>query len=84
MTLSPIAERFAVELSLPAVTTCFYDLGLSRPVIEPRSPAHEAYALLLRNRGCIERCVLFTKQLIKFFFMSVLAGTARGFVFENL
>ena len=27
MTLAPIAERLAVELSL---ATCFYDLGLSR------------------------------------------------------
>ena len=31
------------------VTTCFYDLGLSRPGIEPRSPACEENALLLRH-----------------------------------
>ena len=33
------------------VTTCFYDLGLSRPGIEPWSPAHEVNALPLRHRG---------------------------------
>ena len=33
-----------------AVTTCFYDLGLSRPGIEPRSPTCEANALPLRHR----------------------------------
>ena len=31
-----------------AFTTCFYDLGLSRSGIEPRSPAGEANALPLR------------------------------------
>ena len=34
-----------------SVTTCFYDLGLWRPGIEPRSPTHEANALPLRHRG---------------------------------
>ena len=34
-----------------AVTTCFYDLGPSRPEIEPQSPAHGPNALLLRHRG---------------------------------
>ena len=34
-----------------AVTTCFYDLGLSRSEIEPRSPSCEATALPLRHRG---------------------------------
>ena len=42
------AESLAVELSL---LVCFYDLGLSRPGIKPRSPAHEAYALPLGHRG---------------------------------
>ena len=32
-------------------TSCFYDLGLSRPGIEPRSPACEAKALPLRHHG---------------------------------
>ena len=36
-----------------AVTTCFYDSGLSRPGIKPRSPACKANALPLRNRGGI-------------------------------
>ena len=48
VTLSPIAERLAVELSL---LVCFYDLGLSRPGIEPRSPVNEANALPLGHRG---------------------------------
>ena len=39
MTLTPVAERLAVELSLPVLT------GLSRPYIEPRSPSCEANAL---------------------------------------
>ena len=30
-----------------AVTTCFYDLGLSRPGVEPRSPACELIAVPL-------------------------------------
>ena len=34
-----------------AVTTFFNDLGLSRPGIEPRSPACDANALQLRHRG---------------------------------
>ena len=34
-----------------AVTTCFYELGLSRPGIEPRFPAHDANALSLRHHG---------------------------------
>ena len=34
-----------------AVTTCLYDLGLSRLGIEPRSHACEAIALPLRHRG---------------------------------
>ena len=42
--------RGPVMLS-PAVTTCFYDLGLSRPGIESRSSACKAYALPLRHRG---------------------------------
>ena len=33
------------------VTSCFYDLSLSRPGIESRSPACEANALPLRHRG---------------------------------
>ena len=49
-----------------AVTTCFYDLGLSRPGIEPRSPACEANALPLRPRGCAQFLTncwkLFNKQ----------------------
>ena len=36
----PVVERLAVELYVP-----FFDLGLSRPGIEPRTPAHEANAL---------------------------------------
>ena len=39
VTLTPVAERLAVELSLPVFTT------------EPRSPACEAHALPLRHRG---------------------------------
>ena len=46
VTLTPVAERVAVELSLP-----IYDLGLSWPGIEPQSPACEANALPLRHRG---------------------------------
>ena len=46
VTLTPVAERFAVELSLPVFTTC-----LSRQGIETRSPACEANALPLRHRG---------------------------------
>ena len=34
-----------------AVTTCFYDLGLSWPGIEPQSPARKAKAIPLRHRG---------------------------------
>ena len=34
-----------------AVTTCFYDLDLSRLGIEPRSSAHEANAVPIRHRG---------------------------------
>ena len=34
-----------------AVTTCFYDYGLSRPGFQPRSPECEANALTLRHRG---------------------------------
>ena len=48
VTLTALAERLVVKLSLPA---CFYDLSLSRPGIEPRSPACEANALPLRHRG---------------------------------
>ena len=44
-----VAKRWAVELSLPA----FYDLGLSQPEIELRSPACEANALPLRHLGYI-------------------------------
>ena len=44
MTLTPIAERF----DSGGVTNCFYDLGLSRPRIEPWSLACEAKALPLR------------------------------------
>ena len=47
VTLTPVAERLAVELSLPV----FYDLGLSRPEIVPRSSACKANALPLRHRG---------------------------------
>ena len=36
---------------LPGVNTYFYDLNLSRPGIEPRSPAREANALPLRHCG---------------------------------
>ena len=43
VTLTPVAELLAVELSLPVFTTS----GLSRAVIEPRSPACEANALPL-------------------------------------
>ena len=46
MTLTHVAERRS-----GAVTTCFYELGLSRLGIEPRSPACEANALPLRHRG---------------------------------
>ena len=48
MTLTPNAVRLAVS---GAVTTCFYDLGLSRPGIEPRSTAWEVNAPPLRQRG---------------------------------
>ena len=48
VTLTTIAERLAVDLSLPS---CFYDLGLSRPGVEARSPAREANDLPLRHRG---------------------------------
>ena len=34
-----------------SVTTSFYDLGMSRPGIERRSPAYGANALPLRHRG---------------------------------
>ena len=39
-TLAPVAKRFGSV----AVTTCFYDSGLSRWGIEPPSPAFEANA----------------------------------------
>ena len=55
VTLTPVSEHLAVKLSLPV----FYDLGLSRPGIEPRSSACEANVLPLRNRGgllCHSRC----------------------------
>ena len=42
-----------------AVTTCFNDLGLSRPDIEPWSPAHEANALPLSHRGGVVVVVVF-------------------------
>ena len=45
VTLRPVAERLAVELSLPVL------LGMSQMEIEPRSPACEASALPLRHRG---------------------------------
>ena len=47
VTHTPVAERFG---SGP-VPTCFYDLSLSRPEIEPRYPACEANAPPLRHRG---------------------------------
>ena len=47
MTLTPVAERLAVGPSLPV----FFDLGLSRPEIETRSPACEVNALPIRDRG---------------------------------
>ena len=37
-----------------AVTTCFNDLSLSRPGIEPRFPAYEVIALPPRRRSGIE------------------------------
>ena len=42
VTLTPVAERFGCG----AVTTCFYDLGMSQSGIEPWSPACKANALL--------------------------------------
>ena len=42
VTLTPVAERLAVDLSLPI---------LSRPVVEPRSSAYKANAIPLRNSG---------------------------------
>ena len=41
----PVAERLAVDLSLPV----FKSLGMSRTGIEPRSPACETNALPLRH-----------------------------------
>ena len=40
--------------SVGAVTTCFNDLGLSRPGIEPRSPACKANALPLYRSFLVE------------------------------
>ena len=48
MTLSPLTERLAVELSLPILNN---DIGLSRPGIEPRFPACKANALPLSHCG---------------------------------
>ena len=51
VTLTPVASG--------AVTTGFNNLGLSRPGIEPQSPAFEANALTLRHRlliRCLKRC----------------------------
>ena len=49
VTLTPVAERLAVELALPV-----FDLGLSRPRIKPRSPACEANAPPLRSVICMQ------------------------------
>ena len=56
----PVAERFAVELSL----TDYNDLGLFRPEIEPRSHACEANALRLRCGGGYKSFII-VKYLIK-------------------
>ena len=48
MTLTLVAERLA-----GAVTICVYDLGLSQPKIEPRSPACEANVQPLHHLGYI-------------------------------
>ena len=56
----PVAERFAVELSLPD----YNDLGLFRPEIEPRSHACEANALRLRCGGGYKSFII-VKYLIK-------------------
>ena len=55
---SPVAERLAVELSLPV---------LSRPGIEPQSPACEANYLPLRNRGGQNHTVKFNQTWQKVF-----------------
>ena len=55
---SPVAERLAVELSLPV---------LSRPRIEPQSPACEANYLPLRNRGGQNHMVKFNQTWQKVF-----------------
>ena len=48
VTLTPAAERLAVELSLPVLT-----IGLSRPGMEPRSLACEANAPTIGHHGGI-------------------------------
>ena len=45
VTLTPVYERFCSG----DVTNCFYDLGLSQPGIEPRSPACKANDLHVRT-----------------------------------
>ena len=47
--LTPVA--YCRAFGSGAVTTIFYDIGLSQPGIEPRSPTCEATALPLRHRG---------------------------------
>ena len=44
--------------SSKAVTTCFNDLGMSRPGIEPRSSASKTNVLPLRHRGVSFQCIL--------------------------
>ena len=62
MTLTPVAKHLAMALSL----SVFYDLSLSRPGIESRSPACEANVLpLSHHNGVIfSLCILETKPKV--------------------
>ena len=66
VTHTPVAERLAVELS---ITTCFNDLGLSRPETKLRSTAREARSLPTEPPlRCIKcQCLTLTYILIFFF-----------------
>ena len=72
MTLSPIAKRLAVELSLPVPV--FYDLDLSRTGIEPQSPAGEANVPALRHR-----CGVNISNLSFVMFCSISSISFKGF-----
>ena len=60
-----------------AVTTSFYDVGLSRPGIEPRFPAYEANGIPLRHRGGITDCKLPPKAECLAIFLRILTNLLK-------